>query len=70
MIRYALGDDVSSIKGIGSRKKEQLASAGIETIGDLLSYYPVKYKDRRNLVRAMDAASDKDSLVCGRLIKA
>lgn len=69
MIRYALNDDISSLKGIGSKKKENLAAAGIETIGDLLSYYPVKYKDRRKLVRAVDAGTDKDSLTCGRLIK-
>ncbi|MBR3124832.1 MAG: ATP-dependent DNA helicase RecG [Mogibacterium sp.] len=69
MIKHVLGDDVSSLKGIGSKKKEQLAAAGIETIGDLLSYYPVKYKDRRNLIRAMDAGTEKDTLTCGRLIK-
>ena len=69
MIKYALSDDISTLKGIGSKKKEQLAAAGIESIGDLLSYYPVKYKDRRNLVRAMDAGTEKDSLTCGRLIK-
>ena len=46
MIRYALSDDITSLKGIGSKKKEQLTAAGIETIGDLLSYYPVKYKSR------------------------
>ena len=69
MARYTLNDDITSLKGIGSRRKEQLTAAGIETIGDLLSYYPVKYKDRRHLVRAMDAGTDKDSLTCGRLIK-
>lgn len=66
---YSLNDDISSLKGIGSRRREQLSAAGIETLGDLLSYYPVKYKDRRNLVRAMDAGMEKDSLTCGRLIK-
>ena len=68
-MKYALSDDISSIRGIGSKRKEQLSAAGIETISDLLSYYPVKYKDRRHLVRAMDAGTDKDSLTCGRLIK-
>ena len=66
---YYLNDDICSIKGIGSKKKEQLSAAGIETVGDLLDYYPVKYKDRRNIVRAMDARTDRDSLVCGKLIK-
>ena len=69
MARYTLSDDISSLKGIGSRRREQLSAAGIETLGDLLSYYPVKYKDRRHLVRAMDAGTEKDSLTCGRLIK-
>ena len=66
---YYLNYDICSIKGIGSKKKEQLSAAGIETVGDLLDYYPVKYKDRRNIVRAMDARTDRDSLVCGKLIK-
>lgn len=69
MSGFVLSDDIDIIKGIGSRKKEQLSAAGIDTIGDLLSYYPVKYKDRRRLLRAMDAGTEKDSLVCGRLIK-
>ena len=67
--KHGFNDDICSIRGIGAKKKEQLAAAGIETIGDLLSYYPVKYKDRRTVLRAMDAGTDKDSLVCGRLIK-
>ena len=69
MIKHALSDDISSISGVGPKRKEQLQAAGIETIGDLLSYYPVKYKDRRHLVRAMDAGTEKDSLICGKLIK-
>ena len=67
--KHSFNDDICSIKGIGAKKKEQLAAAGIETIGDLLSYYPVKYKDRRSVLRAMDAGTEKDSLVSGRLIK-
>ena len=67
---HGFNDDICSIKGIGAKKKEQLSAAGIETIGDLLSYYPVKYKDRRSVVRAMDAVTDRDSLTSGRLIKA
>ena len=62
-------DDISHIKGIGARKKEQLEAAGISTVQDLLDYYPVKYKDRRRVVPAMEAGTEKDSLVCGRLIK-
>ena len=64
-----LSDDISALKGIGAKKKEQLEAAGIETVGDLLDFYPLRYKDRRKTVRAMDAPFDKDSLVSGVLTK-
>ena len=61
--------DISLIKGIGAKKKDQLEAAGILTVQDLLDYYPVKYRDRRRIVNAMDADTEKDSLVSGKLIK-
>lgn len=63
------GSDIAGLKGIGSKKKEQLNQAGIYTIEDLLEYYPVKYKDRRNIIKAIDAGTDRDSLVAGELLK-
>ena len=62
-------DDISLIKGIGEKKKDQLEAAGISSVQDLLDYYPVRYRDRRRVVNAMDAGTEKDSLVSGRLIK-
>ncbi|MBR2540991.1 MAG: ATP-dependent DNA helicase RecG [Mogibacterium sp.] len=67
--RFSLTDDVSSIKGIGGKKKQLLASLGITTIEDLLSTFPVKYKDRRNVIPAIRATDDRDTLVAGELIK-
>ena len=64
-----LNDDISKLKGVGAKKKEQLEAAGIGTVQDLLDYYPIRYKDRRNVVRAMDATTEKDSLVTGKLTK-
>lgn len=61
-------DDISLIKGIGEKKKDQLEAAGISSVQDLLDYYPVRYRDRRRVVNAMDAGTEKDSLVSGRLI--
>lgn len=62
-------DDVTKIKGVGKRKKEQLSAAGIETVRDLLEYYPVKYKDRRSVISAISAAEGKDCMVAGNLVK-
>lgn len=67
--RLELTDSVTEIKGIGGKKKQLLASLGIETIEQLLSHFPVKYKDRRNIIPAIDAGTDKDTLVCGELTK-
>ncbi len=65
---FLLTDDVTKINGIGSKKKQLLSSMEIETIGSLLNYFPYKYKDRRNIVRAIDATEDKECLVSGKLI--
>ena len=67
--KIGITEDVSRIKGIGGKKKQTLSSIGINTIEDLLSYYPVRYKDRRNLLPAARATEDRDSLVCGELIR-
>lgn len=67
--RLPLNADVSSIKGIGGKKKQILSSIGINTIDDLLADYPVRYKDRRDLTPAARVQEDRDSLVCGELIR-
>ena len=33
-------DKVTILKGIGTKKAEELAAVGIFTVGDLLEYYP------------------------------
>ena len=67
--KVSVSDDLARLKGIGEKKKEQLMQAGIYTVEDLLEYYPVKYKDRRNVIKAIDAGTDRDSLVAGELLK-
>jgi ATP-dependent DNA helicase RecG len=39
-------DSLEKIKGVGPKRREALAKAGIKTVGNLLSYYPRKYIDR------------------------
>ncbi|MCL2493853.1 MAG: DEAD/DEAH box helicase, partial [Clostridiales bacterium] len=45
---------LESLSGVGPRKAEALRLLGIETIADLLRYYPRRYEDRRRLVRIAD----------------
>lgn len=43
-------DPVTELVGVGPVRAESLAALGIRTIGDLLSHYPSRYEDRRNIV--------------------
>lgn len=41
---------VSSLAGVGAKRCEQLQRLGIESLGDLFSFLPRYYDDRRNIV--------------------
>lgn len=41
----SLQDPVSVLKGVGPKKAANLATLGIDTIGELLTYYPNRYDD-------------------------
>lgn len=52
----ALTDPVTVLAGVGQKRAESLASLGIHTIEDLLTYYPFRYEDiqERNLTEIQD----------------
>lgn len=41
-----LEDSVRTLAGVGPKRQEALAARGIETVGDLLTFFPTKYIDR------------------------
>jgi ATP-dependent DNA helicase RecG len=43
------------LKGIGPRRAEALANAGIESIEDLITFYPRKYIDARKVIKLSEA---------------
>lgn len=43
------------LKGIGPRRAEALANAGIETIEDLVTFFPRKYIDARKVIKLSEA---------------
>ncbi len=45
----ALDDSVRFLKGVGPQRAKLLKRLGVETVGDLLSLYPRRYEDRRNV---------------------
>lgn len=65
-----LQDNISCLKGVGKKRAELLAKLNIETIGDLLGFYPRKYEDRRNVQSIMEAPLDTDVLISGKVVSA
>ncbi len=63
-----LRDNVTTLKGIGGKKAEIFASYGIETLEDLLYFFPRKYEDRRRETSIKDLETGKDALFCGTVI--
>ena len=45
----SLSDPVRYLKGVGPQRAKLLKRLGVETVGDLLHFYPRRYEDRRNL---------------------
>ena len=41
----SLTDSVANLKGVGPKRVADLATLGIDTIEDLLTYYPTRYND-------------------------
>lgn len=45
-----LSDSVTVLKGIGESRQQQLQRLGIETLQDLICYFPKSYEDRRTFL--------------------
>ncbi len=54
-----LNQDIQYMPGVGPKKKEILQKElGIQTISDLLEYYPYKYVDRTHIYRIADMSGE------------
>ena len=63
-----LRDSITTLKGIGGKKAEVFAGYGIETLEDLLYFFPRKYEDRRHETAIENLEPGKDVLFCGTVI--
>ncbi len=63
-----LQDNVSILKGVGKKRLPLLEKLHIETIDDLLHFFPRRYEDRRTVVPIMTAPFGRDVLVCGQVM--
>ncbi|HEX2059824.1 MAG TPA: ATP-dependent DNA helicase RecG [Thermoanaerobaculia bacterium] len=60
------------VKGIGPGRAELLRNAGLETVRDLLFFFPFRYEDRRHPARIADLGRSLDVpvLLRGRIVSA
>lgn len=63
-----LSDNVSVLKGVGPKKAESLADAGIESLQDLLYFFPRKYEDRRQVAAIGSLKPGTDVLISGKVL--
>ncbi len=60
-----LASPVTEIKGIGKKYAELLAKLNMETVYDLLTYFPMRYEAYPQIVSAADAVPDEKQAVSG-----
>jgi ATP-dependent DNA helicase RecG len=58
-----LEEDVQYLKGVGPSVAEKLKRLGVDTVNDLLYYFPRDYEDRRNLTYLLDVR-DGQKVTC------
>ncbi len=59
----SLSDPVRYLKGVGPQRAKLLKRLGVETIGDLLHFYPRRYEDRRNLKTLAEVVPGEKAVV-------
>jgi ATP-dependent DNA helicase RecG len=63
---------VQFVKGVGTGRAKVLQAAGIETVRDLIYFFPFRYEDRRHPTRIADLGRkiDQPVLLRGRVVSA
>lgn len=63
-----LKDSIDTLKGVGPKRAEVLQSLGIQTIYDLLTYYPFRYDDIQE--KMLDEIQDQEKVVLKGIVLA
>ncbi len=62
-LRELAGIDVARLKGVGDKKRASLASIDVDSLLDLLTFYPRRWVDRSNEARLADLVPGDEALV-------
>lgn len=74
MLKYphmgpALDTPVQYLKGVGPYVAKLLSKVGVNTVNDLIFYFPRDWEDRRIVTKISDIQAGKDCLIKGKLVK-
>jgi len=61
--------DVERLAGVGPKRKAALSKVGINSVADLLTYYPRRYIDRSRETRLADIEPGDETLVLGKITR-
>ena len=70
VVTIELDSPIEALKGVGPKKAECLAKAGIQSLGDMLWNFPRDYEDLRTQKRIAELRDGEKCLVCARVIQA
>jgi len=68
--KMSCGTPVQYLKGVGPARAGLLSRLGINTIEDLLYYFPWRYEDRKNLKKIRDLRMGESETVSGEVVSA
>ncbi len=60
---------VDVLHGVGPKKRDALAHVGVESVADLVTYYPRRYVDRTTEARVRDLLVGEEALVLAKVSK-
>ncbi len=58
-----LNDNITTLKGVGKKRSELLKKLNIESLEDLINFFPRRYEDRRQPISIMEAPYNQDVLL-------
>lgn len=65
-----LFDKIDTLKGVGPKKKSYLENMGIETVADLMEYFPVRFIDSTNLKSIKDLREGEFATIKAEVVQA
>ncbi len=67
MSKNILNTSVSQLRGVGDKLEKSLSDLGIESLEDLLFYFPLRYQDRTNITSIRNLVDGSEFLVEGEV---